>query len=139
MPLKTTMDDAPGLNLTPMIDVLFNILIFFLVGTTFAEAERDIKVNVPDSSSTAPLSSRPEGRIVNVYKDGSVSLDDRPMSLAQLTRELSAARSEYEDLSVTVRGEATGIFQNVANAIDAVRSAGIDDLGIAVQMRPQDQ
>jgi biopolymer transport protein ExbD len=137
MPLKTTMDEAPVLNLTPMIDVLFNILIFFLVGTTFAEAELDMQVKVPKVSDKLTLSAAPERRIVNVYQDGSVSLDDQPMTLDQLTQELSAAHAQYADLGVTVRGDGTGPFQNVANALSAVRLAGISDMGIAVQMKPQ--
>lgn len=137
MPLKTTMDEAPILNLTPMIDVLFNILIFFLVGTTFAEAERDMQVKVPKVSDKLTLSAAPERRIVNVYQDGSVALDNTPMSLERLTQELSAAHTQYADLGVTVRGDGAGPFQNVANALSAVRLAGISDMGIAVQMQPQ--
>ena len=132
MPLKTSMDEAPVLNLTPMIDVLFNILIFFLVGTTFADAELDMALKVPQVSDKLTLSAAPQRRVVNVYQDGSVTLDDQPLTLNQLTSELAAARSEYAELGVVVRGDAAGSFQNVANALSAVRLAGIADMGIAV-------
>lgn len=135
MPLKTTMDEAPILNLTPMIDVLFNILIFFLVGTTFSEAESDLKVSVPKVSDQLTLTAAPQRRIVNVYQDGSVTLDDQPLTLAELTSELKLARDQYAELGVTVRGDGAGTFQNVANALSAVRLAGISDMGIAVQMK----
>ena len=48
MPIKTTpMDDIPGLNLTAMIDVLFLLIIFFMVGTKFIESDRQIELDVP--------------------------------------------------------------------------------------------
>lgn len=129
------MDEAPALNLTPMIDVLFNILIFFLVGTTFADAERDMQLTVPRVSDKLTLTAAPQRRVVNVYQDGSVTLDDQPLTLEQLTSQLKDARSEYEELGVIVRGDAAGTFQNVANALSAVRLAGISDMGIAVTTR----
>jgi biopolymer transport protein ExbD len=135
MPLKTSMDEAPALNLTPMIDVLFNILIFFLVGTTFADAERDLQLSVPKVSDKLTLTAAPQRRVVNVYQDGSVTLDNEPLTLQQLTSELTAARKEYAELGVIVRGDAAGSFQNVADALSAVRLAGISDMGIAVTTR----
>ena len=59
MPLKTLVDDAPTLNLTPMIDVVFLLIIFFMVGTKFTELERTIALQVPQVSSAVPLSAAP--------------------------------------------------------------------------------
>ena len=96
-----------------------------------------MQLTVPKVSDKLTLTAAPQRRVVNVYQDGSVTLDDQPLTLEQLTSQLAAARSEYTELGVIVRGDAAGSFQNVADALSAVRLAGISDMGIAVTTRPR--
>ena len=134
MPLKTTMDEQPSVNLTPMIDIVFLLIIFFMVGTKFTELERRMNLTVPQVSDAATLTPAPSKRVVNVYRDGSVTLDRQPVSLEQLRRQLAAARTEYSELGVLVRGDAEGPFQNVATVLGVCRSAGVADMGISVRL-----
>ena len=134
MPLKTHMDEQPALNLTPMIDVTFLIVIFFLVGTQFKEDEKVIDVDLPQVASAGPSTPAPEKRIVNVAEDGVITLDQQVVTLEQLTDRLKTARDEYSDLGVMVRGHSAGQFQGVASALSAVRAAGIKDMEIAVRV-----
>lgn len=135
MPLKTHIDEQPTLNLTPMIDIVFLIIIFFMVGTKFVELERNINLKVPQVSDRGTLTAAPQRRVVSVFGDGTITLDRQPVSLEQLTADLTAARSEYAELGVIVRGDAQGAFQNVATVLNAVRQAGISDMGIAVRLK----
>jgi biopolymer transport protein ExbD len=134
MPLKTLSDEQPSMNLTPMIDCVFNLLIFFMVGTRFADMERKIELKVPHVSSVGALSPAPERRVIHVYRDGHIALDHQPLTLDQLASQLAAARREYADLGVIVRGDAEGTFQNVADVLSTCRQAGISDLGISVRL-----
>lgn len=134
MPLKTHIDEQPTLNLTPMIDITFLIVIFFLVGTQFKDVESQIGVNVPQVGHAEAKTAAPEKRIVNVDRRGLITLDQQVVTLEQLTARLAAARGQYADLGVIVRGDAQGEFQNVASALSAVRAAGISDMGIAVRL-----
>lgn len=134
MPLKTHHDDQPTLNLTPMIDIVFLLIIFFMVGTKFAELERKISVTVPEVSDGGALSPAPEKRVINVYPDGQISLDNKFVTVQQLRDVLSAAKREYEDIGVIVRGDAHVAFQSVADVLNAVRRAGIKDMGISVKL-----
>ena len=138
MPLKTHLDEQPSLNLTPMIDIVFLLIIFFMVGTKFTELERKIALQVPQVSDVKTLSPAPEKRIINVYRDGRVALDRRFVTLEQLTARLQTARSEYEQLGVVVRGDADGSFQNVANVLGACRQAGVSKMGISVRLARKD-
>ena len=138
MALKTHVDEQPTLNLTPMIDIVFLLIIFFMVGTKFTELERKIALHVPEVADKGALTAAPERKIVNVYRDGAVTLDRKPISLDQLTDELAASRSQYEDLGVLVRGDAQGEFQGVAAVLNACRQAGIRDLGISVRLVRRD-
>jgi biopolymer transport protein ExbD len=128
------MDETPTINLTPMIDVVFLLIIFFMVGTKFTELERKIALQVPQISNVQTLTPAPERRVINVYRDGRVSLDREVLTLEQLVTTLSTARQEYADLGVLVRGDAEGPFQNVASVLGACRQAGISEMGISVRL-----
>jgi len=134
MPLKTHLDEQPTLNLTPMIDVVFLLIIFFMVGTKFAELERSLSLKVPRVSDVEALAPAPEKRVINVYSDGGITLDRETVSLDQLQQRLAAARSQYEALGVVVRGDAEGAFQNVAGVLSACRRASIQDMAISVRL-----
>lgn len=134
MPLKTHQDETPSLNLTPMIDVVFLLIIFFMVGTKFADWESKLTLRVPQVKEVGALAPAPEKRVVNVYRDGRISLDREFVTLEELTGRLSAVRREYSGLGVVVRGDAEGEFQNVATVLSACREAGITDMGISVRL-----
>ena len=133
MPLKTHQDEMPTLNLTPMIDVVFLLIIFFMVGAKFAD-ERDIKLQVPAVGQASPNASVHQRRVINVMRDGRILLNDNEVTLDQLTGQLQAARQVSSQLSVAVRGDAEGAFQNVASVLGACRAAGINDMAISVRI-----
>ncbi|MFW6169008.1 MAG: ExbD/TolR family protein [Planctomycetota bacterium] len=134
MLLKTHQDEQPTLNLTPMIDIMFLLIIFFMVGTKFAEWEHKLALTVPEVKETETLAPAPEKRVINVYGDGRISLDRDVVTLDELTARLSAVRRQYSGLGVVVRGDAEGAFQHVATVLGACREAGITDMGISVRL-----
>jgi biopolymer transport protein ExbD len=134
MPLKTHLDEQPTMNMTPMIDVVFNLIIFFMVGTQFTDPERNIELQVPRVADRGALTAAPERKLINVYRDGVLTLDREQVTLDELVAKLAAARKQYEDLGVLVRGDAEGRFQNVAAALNACKQAGVRELGISVQL-----
>jgi biopolymer transport protein ExbD len=138
MPLKTHLDEQPTLNLTPMIDIVFLLIIFFMVGTKFTELERKITLRVPEVVDRGALTAAPERKVVNVYRDGTITLDKVPVTLQQLTANLADTRRQYEDLGVLVRGDAKGEFQLVASVLNACKQAGVRDLGISVRLVRRD-
>ena len=127
-------DRDDTMNMTPMIDVVFLLIIFFMVGTKFTELERQIGLQVPQISDVKALSPAPEKRVINVLRDGSITLDRVDVTLDQLVTRLTDSRREYQDLGVVVRGDAEGAFQNVASVLGACREAGITDMGISVRL-----
>lgn len=133
MPLKTLVDEQPSMNLTSMIDVLFLLIIFFMLATKFSDQERSIDVQVPQVGPAAALSDPPDRRTINLYRDGRIALDRQFLTLEELTERLAAARAEYSDLGVTLRGDADGRFQHVADVLGACRRAGVSDIAIAVR------
>jgi biopolymer transport protein ExbD len=138
MPLKTHQEDQPTLNLTPMIDVVFLLIIFFMVGTKFTELERKIQLEVPEVSDVRALTSAPEKRVINVYRDGSITIDREVVSLDRLLEILHDARRDYPGIGVLIRGDADGPFQNVASVLGTCRRAGISEMGISVRLAGRD-
>ncbi len=136
MPLKTQRDDQISINMTPMIDIVFLLIIFFMVGTKFSEinqAERDIALSVPEVSQAEALVQAPQKKIINVFQDGSLTLDANPVDLGQLESQLVSAKAEYPATGVIVRGDSQSLYQHVAEVIATCRVAKINDLNIAVK------
>ena len=134
MPLKLHHEEVPALNLTPMIDVLFLLIIFFMAATNFGEPEHNIEVAVPEVSEAGESAAPREPLVVTVFADGRFALDDQPLTLEELVAQLTAARGRLGSPSVIIRGDAACAFQQVASALSACQEAGISELGITVRV-----
>jgi len=93
MPLKTHLAEEPVINMMPLIDIVFWLLVYFLLGTKFNEMERQIELKVPQVAEAGALTAAPERKVVNVYRDGTLTLDKQVVSLGQLRSRLASARA----------------------------------------------
>jgi biopolymer transport protein ExbD len=139
MPLKTQADEPPQMNLIPMIDIMLVVILFFLVTSRFASLEHNISLRVPEVVDKGALTKAPEQRVVNVYRDGRITLDEDVVTLDELGKRLAAVHGQYSDLGVLVRGDGEGQFQRVAEVLNACKQAGIQELGISVRLIPPDE
>lgn len=138
MPLKTsTSEELPSVNLTPMIDVVFLLIIFFMVGTQFTKDESQIELKLPGAGQLKAMVAPPDRREISVAADGTIVLDGRQVSAMQLTEQLKSMRQRYPELGVVVRADGTAEHQSVAAVYGAVNRAGIADLSIAVRYQAQ--
>lgn len=134
MPLKTEEIEEPILNLTPMIDIVFLLVIFFMVGTKFSDAERQFEVKLPTVSDALPLSELPDKIIVSVTQSGELYLGEKSITLKELEQELAVAHKRYQDQAVVVRGDAQGAYQNIMNILAVCHRVGITNLSLANRM-----
>lgn len=134
MPLKTSEPEDPTLNLTPMIDVILTLVIFFMVATKFTDEEKAMGVKVPSVSTQGAISSAPDPKVVNVFSDGRILLGTQPVSLDDLTQQLVATRGQYHKISVLVRGDRNTTHGRMTEVYDACRRAGITEVGISVKI-----
>ncbi len=139
MPVRSQVEEMPSINLTSMIDVLFLLIIFFVVGTKFIEAERQIELKLPQVAPNEALSAAPEKKVINVYRDGQITLDHQNVSLEELGTRLAAAHDQYRALGVLVRGDGTAPFERVANVLNVCKQSGIGDLAISVEIASANQ
>ncbi len=137
MPLMTQQLEEPALNLTPMIDVLFLLIIYFLVGASFDEPEKQFDVQVPTVNSAKPLTAVPDQLVVNIDRAGQVSLGNKPLAIPQLITELTQAREWYADQSVVIRGDGEGKYQRVADVLAACHKAQIRNFSVATTLKSE--
>jgi biopolymer transport protein ExbD len=119
-------------QLTPMIDIVFNLLIFFMASTTFLVRERQLEVDLPPAENGSAAIA-PEELVLNVLQDGRVvwrgtELDDA--GLADVLAE--RARTRRESL-VTIRGHRAARHESIVRVMDACATAGLANLAIGTQ------
>ena len=129
---KSTEEDEVRVNLTPMIDVVFLLIIFFMVATKFHELEREIDVRLPKTSDAKPLTNPPQEIIINVKRDGTIVVRGRTLSLTELRRLLAEARESYPDQVVLVRGDEKVYYGRIARVLGVCKGAGIENSNLAV-------
>lgn len=120
--------DENIIDISPLIDIMFILIIFFIVTMTVNEEERDISVNLPNTDKS--LSSAPKAIIINVRKDGSYFLGARRLNLKSIESELSAILDSNPNQKVLIRGDKEALHGNVAAAISVCKKVGIHDANI---------
>ncbi len=133
MPLKLHQEETPTINLTSMIDVVFLLLIFFMVGTRFRDSESNIAIDLPRVSPTGAATDPGASRFVNILADGAIDLDGRLVSTADVTRQLQAQVRSQPATSVIVRPDARVSAQRLLEVFTAVRQSGVQRISVANQ------
>jgi biopolymer transport protein ExbD len=125
------------LDFTPMIDMVFNLLIFFLVATRFEEEERSMELTLPSASAAMPLTVRPKEVFINVDKDGRFFIARREVTTQQLVEVLrQASESNPGRQTVIIRADRRCAVQPVVTALDACKQAGIRDPVLTTAVEP---
>lgn len=136
MPLRSEALEEPQLNLTPMIDVVLNLVIFFMLGTQFVDNERKYDVNLPVVSAAQPLTERPDEIVVNISKAGEIFVSGQVLTVAELEQKLSDAQSKYAEQAVIIRGDGECVYQYVMTILDICQRANISQLQMATRVEP---
>ncbi len=134
MRLDAGSEEEAVVNLVPLLDVMFLLLIFFLVSTTFAKDEVDMNLVLPEARSGAPAESG-NLLVINVAQDGAITVDGRQVATMEALRQkLRAAASRNRDQQVLIRGDTRVQFGLVAQALDACLGASLKR--VAIRARP---
>src|SRR5262245_56995816 len=116
------------LDLTPMMDMVFNLLIFFMVVTQFEKSERDLKVLLPDGSEAMPMTVKPREIFINIDKDGRYFVKSQQVTADELSKILTqAARNNPASQAAVIRADKRAAWDYVAAAMRLCNQAGIRD------------
>lgn len=119
------------LELAPMIDVVFLLLIFFIVTWQFARFERDMDISTPSAEEFDERERQQGEIIVNVREDGTIILNGREVDNDELLGILLNIAETFPDQSVILRGAAEADFQSIINVLDLIKKAGIWNVAFA--------
>ncbi len=115
-----------ALNLTPLIDVVFLLLIFFLVATRFAQEDRELPVQLPAASSAMPMTMEPQELVVNIDQNGVYFVNGSTMDAVGLEKMMSQAVTDNPlNQSVIIRGDRRVALQHVVTVMDLCNKLGI--------------
>ncbi|QYD68237.1 biopolymer transporter ExbD [Paraburkholderia edwinii] len=118
------------IEIIPMIDIMFFLLVFFIMITLHMIPNAGLSTRLPSSTSAQPLT--PPKVTVTLADDGTVTVDGRVLTPAQLTAML-AAQPDPSHTVVTVAGSARATLQHLVTVMDACRAAGVSQVALAAQ------
>jgi len=127
MNLRPHRPEPPDINLTPMIDVVFLLLIFFMVSTTFKE-DTHIRIRLPEAQGEAVPAEVPQTLEITIDNTGVFYVDERMVAdrePATLQQAIAAAVSEDRERPVIIRADAATPHQAVMTAMDAASRLGL--------------
>jgi biopolymer transport protein ExbD len=117
-----------AINLTPLIDVVFLLLIFFLVSSRFAEEERELDLNLPSVSEALPASYQPDEMVINIDEQGRYFVDGTFRQVEQMEQTLRRAQVNNPlTQKVIIRADRKTAWEPVAVAIGLCKKVGISD------------
>lgn len=115
------------LNVTPLLDLAFVLLIIFMITTPLMENSSDIVL--PSGNAAQSEVSLDRVRAVSIHQDERVTLGEEDVTLADLESRLLAMKSEQPELAVVVRSHKEISVQRLSEVMDAVKRAGVTKLG----------
>lgn len=133
MRFRTARRAEPAFNLTPLIDILFIVLIFLVLTTTFRDVST-LPVTLPTAASGDPAARTiPDLITIAIAEDGSLSFQGERVSLAELTARL-AALERPEVATVRLRADEAVTHGRVVQVLDALRRRDINQLSIETRI-----
>lgn len=126
-------DDAiaePEFSMAPLIDIVFQLLIFFMVATTYSQQEKELGIELPNAASAREPELVPEELVINVFRDGRVTLAGHDVPGDDLSTALKQAARERTDVPVTIRGDRLVHHEDVVRVMDACGLAGLTNLTV---------
>jgi biopolymer transport protein ExbD len=118
------------INITPMLDVAYVLLLIFIIMTT--ATVQGISIALPHAGSPQPL-ARPKTKAISITQDGRVFIDTFPVTLEELESRLQAFKARNPDLPVVLKADADVPYQRVVDVLDILSELEISQIGLVTQ------
>ncbi len=115
------------INITPMLDLAYVLLVIFIIMTT--ASVQGIKVDLPKASATVSL-SKPQTQVITVANNGNIYLNAFPVSLSDLENRLRTQKALTPEFPVVLKGDATVQYQKVMEVLDLMRRLELSQVGL---------
>jgi biopolymer transport protein ExbD/biopolymer transport protein TolR len=124
-----------NINVTPMVDVMLVLLIIFMVITPMLQNKVSVDMAKVDNPTNMPDADKEDAIVVAITRDGGVFLGQNKVAVTELGGLVRDKLADKPGKTIFVRADARAQFRAVEDAIDAVRTAGVDDVGLLTQKR----
>ena len=124
--------DEVSLDMTPLIDVVFLLLIFFMLTASFTQAQR-LKVELPKAEQGEAVKDPAKDWVIEIDAQGNYALNGEAMAGDQLILRLRELPERTDDTVILIRADAKTEHQAVVQALDAARAAGLLHIGLATE------
>ncbi|MHB1144095.1 MAG: ExbD/TolR family protein [Thiobacillus sp.] len=130
--MKVQEDNEPfdDINVTPMLDLAYVLLVIFIIMTT--ASVQGIKVNLPKASNTPSL-AKPQTKAITITESGQIFLDTYPVSIDELRSQLGALKAANPELPVVVKGDTVVQYGRVMEVLELLGQLDITQLGLVTQ------
>ena len=126
------IEEVDTIQLTPLVDVLFVTLFFFMVVSAYSSMESDIDIKLPTANTAAPKDARAMGEIyINLRQDGSIILNEREMTLPELQDVLNRVGELFPGGAVIIRGDRQAALGRAIAVLDCCSKADIQNVCFA--------
>lgn len=120
------------INVTPMLDLAYVLLLIFIIMTT--AAVQGIEVNLPKASAAASM-SQPQMRAISIDNQGQVYLDTIPVTMPELESRIAQIKATVPDFPVVIKADQAVQYARVMDVLDLLRRVGVQQVGL-VSQRP---
>ena len=132
--MQVQEDNAPfdDINVTPMLDLAYVLLVIFIIMTT--ASVQGVRVNVPRADMGAAL-AKPRLKAITVSEAGDVYLDAYPVTMEQLETRLLQLKAVYPSQPMVIKGDARAQYLKVMQVLEVLKKTGITDIGLVTGRR----
>jgi biopolymer transport protein ExbD len=136
--MRMPVDDeaTAEIAMTPLIDMMFLLIIFFLVSTAFIDPEKDQSIRLPEVAEGVARRKAPEEMIINVRQGGVLVVSGRIVTLEELQEQLHQAVRTDPNQVVRVRGDAMAYHQQVVRVLEACQKANVKTVSVVTRLKP---
>ncbi len=128
-----------NINVTPMVDVMLVLLIIFMVITPMLQNKVAITLATVENPTNMPDADKEDAIVVAVTRDGAVYLGQNKVDPSELGSLVRDKLEDKTDKTIYVRADARAQYRVVEDAIDDVRTAGVEEVGLLTQRREGNQ
>lgn len=133
MQFSNQQAEPAGIQLAPMIDIVFLLLIFFIVTWQFTRSETELSVSVPTAEEGADPQRQRGEIIINILSNNTIRVEGVTVTLEQLQSKLAVIAKQHENQPVRIRGDGQVAYQGIVEVIDTCQKAGIWNISFATQ------
>jgi biopolymer transport protein ExbD/biopolymer transport protein TolR len=126
---------SSNINVTPMVDVMLVLLIIFMVITPMLQNKVQVDMAKVENTTNMPDADKEDAIVVAVTRDGNVFLGQNKTSVEQLGVQVRERLADKPGKTIFIRADARAQYRAVEDAVDAVRTAGVDTVGLLTQKK----